>query len=53
MKKLIAVSSLAVLAFAMLLPAATQVNAAPANRPIFSQGRLPAPPPPGPGGFKR
>jgi|GEM_PF-5470248 len=49
MKIMIAVASLTVLAFAMLLPVASQVNAASVNRPIFSQGRAPMPPPPGPG----
>jgi len=48
MKKIIAVSSLAVLTFTMLLPVASQVNAASVNHSIFGQGgKLPAPPPPG------
>ena len=51
MKKGIAVSSSAVLAFAMLLPVARQVNAASVYQPVFAQGgKLPTPP--GPGGFQ-
>jgi hypothetical protein len=50
MKKIIAVSSLAVLALAMLLPVASQVNAASVNHPVFAQGGNPVPPGGGSGG---
>jgi hypothetical protein len=49
MRKMIAVSCLTVLALAMLLPVARQVNAALVNHPGWSQGPGP-PPPPGGGG---
>lgn len=52
MKKVIALSTLAVLALAMLLPVANQVNSTPINQAQFAQGgRLPSPPPPGSGGL--
>jgi hypothetical protein len=50
MKKIIAVSSLAVLSLVMLLPVANQVNAASVNHPVFAQGGNPMPPAPGSGG---
>jgi hypothetical protein len=52
MKKLIAVSTLAALALAMLLPVANQVNLASSAYTLSAQGgRLPSPPPPGSGGL--
>jgi hypothetical protein len=50
MKKIIAVSSLAVLALAMLLPVARQVNAASVDQSVFAQGGNPMPKGPGGGG---
>jgi hypothetical protein len=51
MKKIIAISTLAVLALAMLLPVANQVNLASVTfTPSAQGGRLPSPPPPGSGG---
>jgi hypothetical protein len=50
MKKIIAVSSLAVLALAMLLPVARQVNAASVNHSVLRQGGTPIPPGHGGGG---
>jgi hypothetical protein len=48
MKKIIAVSSLAVLALTMLIPIARQVNTALVNHPLQAQS-FPPPPPPGGG----
>lgn len=47
MKKIIAVSCVAVFALTMLLPVARPVNAASVNHSAFSQGPLPPPPPGG------
>jgi hypothetical protein len=49
MKKIIALSSLTVLALTMLLPVARVVNAASVTHHTFTQGPFP-PPPPGSGG---
>lgn len=50
MKKIVAVSCLAVLAITMLLPVAHAVNAATVNHPPLMQGLPMPPPPPGGGG---
>jgi hypothetical protein len=50
MKKIMTMSFLTVLAVTMLLPVASQVNAASVNHtPAFQGGPMPPPPPP-PGG---
>ena len=50
MKKIAAISSLALLALTMLLPVARSVNAATVNHTVFAQEGAPMPPPPPPGG---
>jgi len=52
MKKIMFATSLAAIALAMLLSVTNQVNATRVNHAIFAQGgKLPSPPPSGPGGF--